>query len=390
MKVLCPFCQAAGKIGDQWQGKDVRCPACQKVFRPGQSEATVTWTEPVAEPEPQVIRYRVLFTGESAELWQLWWRDLLFALVTFGLYLPWARARINSFLLAHTVLNGSNFHCRADTFARWPGYWLLGGCFVAYLLSCTVGAFYASLLLVMLALILPFALYRYHHHLVNSLRYGDARFSFHGTMAESYLVYLWIPLLTIISLGLLLPYWAYRHKLYLWGNISLAGRRNEWVGKVSYFYNIFLRGLWLTLAIILPLAVLFVALGFAQEDLFGSGPAGPAMAESLLAFIVFCYLGLGLAGIVGWQYIFARLENYCRQNCQLGQINFLSSLRPVELMWLCFSNLLAVTCSLGALYPWARIRRTRYLLAHLQVQPNGDPLFGHDASNGQGLSGKTN
>ena len=42
MKLICPKCQAAGNIGDEFRGKKIRCPSCSEVFVAGSEEAPVS------------------------------------------------------------------------------------------------------------------------------------------------------------------------------------------------------------------------------------------------------------------------------------------------------------------------------------------------------------
>ena len=375
MKIVCPFCQAAGKIDRQWQDKKIRCPKCQQIFVATNGAVPVDIGGSEVEPEGEALASPVLelnFSGQASEFGPIWMKNMLLTLVSFGIYLPWAKVRSRAYFYRHTAINNSPFAYRADPFILLRGYVLLFVGVLIYAIGHLVVSSNAYLFLAVLALVWPFILYKSYHYLAYNSLFGGARFSFRGRLGESYLVYLLLPLLVPLSLGLILPYWDFCHKRYFLGKMAFGAHKNEFTAKVSYFYGIYLRGLLLLLAIVLPLGGLFVALGFAQEDLFPPGLDGAAMAMAMVALLGFCYLGLALVVIIIQQYITARLRNYCWQNSQLGQLSFVSTLRARDLMWLRFSNIVAVFFSLGLLFPWAKIRRTRYLLAHLQLQVPGE------------------
>jgi uncharacterized membrane protein YjgN (DUF898 family) len=67
------------------------------------------------------------------------------------------------------------------------------------------------------------------------------------------------------------------------------------------------------------------------------------------------------------QILFARLTNYCWNRTSIEGLCFNSSLSVGRLLWLRFTNLLGIIFSLGLLIPWARVRRTRYLVGSLTL-----------------------
>jgi uncharacterized membrane protein YjgN (DUF898 family) len=67
------------------------------------------------------------------------------------------------------------------------------------------------------------------------------------------------------------------------------------------------------------------------------------------------------------QFLFARLTNYCWGRTSVEGICFNSSLTVGNLLWLRLTNLLGIIFSLGLLFPWARVRRARYLVGSLTL-----------------------
>ncbi len=67
------------------------------------------------------------------------------------------------------------------------------------------------------------------------------------------------------------------------------------------------------------------------------------------------------------QYLFVRLTNYSWHHSKLGSIYFKSDLQVKSLVWIRITNIIAIICSVGLLAPWAKVRRTRYILNNLAL-----------------------
>ena len=78
------------------------------------------------------------------------------------------------------------------------------------------------------------------------------------------------------------------------------------------------------------------------------------------------------------QYLFVRLNNYCLAQSAMGPVTFGSTMRAGSLMWIYLTNILAIIFSLGLFIPWAKVRRTRYIL--------GEPC-GHYFGRARGFCG---
>lgn len=67
------------------------------------------------------------------------------------------------------------------------------------------------------------------------------------------------------------------------------------------------------------------------------------------------------------QYLYANLMNYCWGQSTLWKLRFQSTLKVHQLLWIRTSNIIAIIFSLGLLIPWAKVRRTRYILNNLRI-----------------------
>ena len=71
------------------------------------------------------------------------------------------------------------------------------------------------------------------------------------------------------------------------------------------------------------------------------------------------------------QFIYASVANHCWQHTRLGRVRFESDIEADRLIWIRITNLAAIICSLGLAIPWARVRRTRYLVSRLSLFTDG-------------------
>ncbi|HAO19998.1 MAG TPA: DUF898 domain-containing protein, partial [Desulfobacteraceae bacterium] len=67
----------------------------------------------------------------------------------------------------------------------------------------------------------------------------------------------------------------------------------------------------------------------------------------------------------------ARISNYCWEESTLGTIRFQSTLNPWQLIRIRVMNILGILVSCGLLIPWAKIRKTRYILDNLTIITQG-------------------
>ncbi|MEW5757453.1 MAG: YjgN family protein [Pseudomonadota bacterium] len=118
-----------------------------------------------------------------------------------------------------------------------------------------------------------------------------------------------------------------------------------------------------------------------EQDAIDAGepPAGEADLEVQYAPWVWLAVGavsvVFIAGLVFYLFVYAyikaRIQNLVYNSAELAGHRFRSRLRARDLVWLYFSNALAIFLSLGLLIPWAKIRLARYRISKLALLPAG-------------------
>ncbi len=93
-----------------------------------------------------------------------------------------------------------------------------------------------------------------------------------------------------------------------------------------------------------------------------------AISKSIFLVPLFTYLFFMFFFTLLQQYIYVRLTNYCWHHSRLGKILFKSTIEVRRLVYIRLTNILAIIFSCGLLAPWAKIRRTRYILENLSLE----------------------
>ena len=75
--------------------------------------------------------------------------------------------------------------------------------------------------------------------------------------------------------------------------------------------------------------------------------------------------GLFIFGFAG--YMQARIGNLVWNNTKLDKLSFKSSLRARDMIWIYFTNIIAIVCTFGLTTPWAQIRLAKYRASKLQI-----------------------
>ena len=202
-------------------------------------------------------------------------------------------------------------------------------------------------------IILPQLIYLSLRFFTHNSSYRNIRFGFRGTAGESYRIYLLMPLLMPLTLGLIYPYWTFCRKRYFYSHAALGRTAAAFTGKAGEVYGFYMAAV---IAVGVPGAIFIVV--FAM--LAGENFAFLIPLVSLAIYFVF------------EQFMFTKLHNYCWNNAALGSLRFESTLNVLQMITIRITNILAIMVSLGLLTPWAKIRRTRYILDNLFVFSDED------------------
>ena len=217
--------------------------------------------------------------------------------------------------------------------------------------------------LFLLLLLVPLAV-------VQSLRFNSSnsawrgvRFGFDGSFRQAYPPHFFWLLFGVATFGIGLPFALYKINQFQFNNYRFGTTRSSSSATVKGFYGIWLRIFFATvLAFILLIIVLTATIALA--DLLG----GPELAESTewvtVTSIILTWLVL-YVGIVGlYQALYYRLVF---NNLEVGG-NRLQNSISIKYIGVILVNTILIIVTLGFFYPWAAVRRTRYLLSNMRLE----------------------
>lgn len=305
-----------------------------------------------------------IFTGKTGEFFGIWIVNVLLIIITLGIYTAWAKVRTNRYFYGHTLLDNSPFDYLANPISILIG-WIIGvAVFATY--SITINFFPLIGLLVGLVvfLFIPWFVVRSMAFRLKNTAHRNIRFAFNKNYGDAALVFIGLPLLIVFTFGLIVPYMIYRQKNFIVDNSHYGQTPFQFNAAAWDFYKLALITFGVILLFIVGIAILGGVIGGISSAM---GDKDPAMIQAmimipsfLIYFVIFAF----------WN---TKVTNLIWNNVQLDQHHFRCTLKVGYMLWLYFSNTIAILVSLGLLIPWARIRTTRYRLENLAFVP-GDNL----------------
>ncbi|OPX95387.1 MAG: Inner membrane protein YjgN [Syntrophorhabdus sp. PtaB.Bin006] len=319
--------------------------------------------------------YDFEFTGTAQEYFRIWIVNAFLTIVTLGIYAAWARVRTRQYFYGNTRLAGHPFYFMGQPLAILKGNLIIGAGLICYFLVKGFNPFYATMLFALFYGILPLLIYKSLKFNARYSAFRNIRFRFLGTLGESYGAYLLVPCLIPFTLGLIIPYWEFRRKRYFFGNLAFGTSRNTFTGRPGAFYRTYGAVILMVIGAVVGIGIL----GGLLSSLFAGSCSYLGVFSSLFKVIPIWISIVSIAGFVFFrQYLYAKVNNYCWNHVNIGGAKIQSTLKVGPMTWIYLTNMMAIILSLGLLIPWAKIRRTRYLIEHLAVMAE-DKLQGFAA-----------
>ena len=323
-------------------------------------------------------RERFAFHGSGSEYFRIWTVNVLFSIVTLGIYSAWAKVRTKRYFYGNTELAGDRFEYLANPIAilkgRLIGVALLIAYTVAGLISTTLGGLAGLALALSLPLIFIQA-FRFNAH--NSAWRG-VRFGFDGGAWPAYKAYLLWPLFGLVTLGLGMPLALHRINQYQFDNHRFGESLGNSTARAGGFYRIALISVGIFIGLFVVTFVVFVLITglLVAEQLSSTVGAEDIDPENLDADLASRFLLAGLVGYFGFLLsIFTAGFAYeamrfgmVFNRIDLAENHIRNEIRAPRYFWIQFSNLLLILVTLGLYTPWARVRRARYLLPAMWLE----------------------
>lgn len=310
------------------------------------------------------------FTASASEYFRIWIVNLLFSLLTLGIYSAWAKVRKRRYFYGSTRLDGATFDYFASPKAVLKGRILAAGIVAIYALATELypnsrfGFWAAGLIL------LPWLGVRAYAFNARNSGWRGVRFDFVAGTAKAARTYAAMVAIVIVTLGLAFPWFMARMKSFVVSNHAFGTARLECRLRGRDFFRIyFLAGL--------IVAVMGAPLAFGASWLVMRQQYPEAITRVMLLLPA---VPVYAAYIVGYAYSESRTTNLLWNNTHGPGVRFASTLSALRMTRLYLGNVLAVLFTAGLLMPWAVIRTRRYRLSCLSMIVQGEPVFEANAS----------
>ena len=321
--------------------------------------------ETTMNASPQTLPFR--FHGKSGEYFRIWIVNVVFSILTLGIYSAWAKVRNKRYFYSNTELDGSTFEYQANPVTILKGRLLALGVLAIY--SVSVWFIPWSEPVFVLAFIggLPWLIVRAMMFNARNSAFRNIRFDFNSSYGEAAKVFIGFPLLVILTLGLAYPYFAYRYRDFLVNNSGFGTTAFDFDARAKQFYLIYIKAFGALLLLGLLVSVILPAL-IPEVQSADQLPGGelPAQSPQLMLLLLPLLVIFPLYMVIGTYIHTATLNTAFNHAHTTGQ-RFSSNLRVGGMFWIYLSNFAAVLLSLGLLIPWAKIRIARYRLENLAL-----------------------
>ncbi len=284
--------------------------------------------------------YRFQFHGTATEYFKIWFVNITLTILTLGIFSAWAKVRSNRYFYANTFLDGANFEYHAKPLsilvARLIILFIIVGGAVWAESNIEFNILYTTLFPL---LFLPWALVRGLSFNARNSSYRNIRFHFKRKYTFPYI----FNILMLFGIGVMIFPWLIRryHKFKI---------ENHQIGKVNFtsalpsvwdYIRVFL--MFILLAILIVVFFIFL----------------PVEAVVLSTLLIVAYIALIQATLFQLFWKGVRTKNGAIFQCNFSIWTF-----AIEILLV---NFIASFLSLGLLYPWARVRKTRFLANNMYI-----------------------
>jgi len=332
-------------------------------------------------PPPRAVRHVPEFSGRAGEYFGIWIVNLLLGIVTLGIYSAWAKVRTERYFYANTRLAGSSFEYLAEPLQ------ILKGRLIAYAVVISLGlaskfsiGLYVVLFLCVFAL-LPWVIVLSLRFRARNSAWRGLTFRFDRSGGDAYGPFMGWPILSGITMSLLYPVMKQRQHEFVAGG--------HWFGRKPFEFSSDTGAYFLPWLIAAGLGIgLFVLMfGTMTASVAASGDGRqPDAGLPVAAIVAIAALYLGIFAIN--VFLRVRYANMIWNNTRVGDHRFESKLRARDMMWIYFSNLVAILFTVGLAVPWAMVRLARYRAEHFTFVASGSiDDFVADAEGQHGAAG---
>lgn len=313
--------------------------------------------------EQQLTTEKFEFHGNGSDYFRIWIVNMLFTILSLGIYSAWAKVRTKRYFYGNTELAGDRFEYLASPIAILKGRLIAVAALLAYSFAGYISIAAGWITFALLLALIPLAV-------VQSLRFNSSnsawrgvRFGFDGGHRQAYPPHLFWPLFGVATLGFGLPFAWYKINRFQYDHYRFGTTRSTSSATVRGFYGIGISLFAATIVVFLLAIVLSFSIGILTAMIGGGESQLPAEVGATLAvFPSFLFIYASVAAIYQ-----AMFYNLVFNNIEFGGNRLRNSI-SIEYVFLILSNTFLIVVTLGFFYPWAAVRRARYLMANIRLE----------------------
>jgi uncharacterized membrane protein YjgN (DUF898 family) len=305
-------------------------------FRPPLPPSALGVPDAVPPPLP-AARRRLSFHGTGGTLFGIHVVNVLFTVLTLGVYYFWGKTRIRRYLFGESAFEGDRFAYHGTPQELFLGF---AKAFVVFFLPIvvltvvrdvldvgpTIKGAAALSISVLFLMFLPVAMVGARRYRLSRTSWRGIRFSFRGAAFEFVKIFVKGTFLTGLTFGLYYPFFVTRRQAFMISNSYFGNERFDFDGRGRELFGRFLLSVLLTLPT------------------------------------------LGLC----WVWFLAGKRRFFWEHTTFGAARFGSTVTGAALLGLWIVNAILLVCTLGLAWPWVRARNINFAFRYLALDGSLD------------------
>jgi uncharacterized membrane protein YjgN (DUF898 family) len=196
------------------------------------------------------------FSGEASKLFVILLVNFFFTIITFGLYYPWAKAKLLQYFYSETAFHGSRFVFHGTGKEMFRGYIKVFILFIVLFGSMKVFKLLGEPTLLVIATIIfyfafisliPLAIHGVMRYRLSRTSWRGIHFGYRGNLKELYIIYVKGVLFTILTLGFYYPWMTVSLRKYVLAHTRFGNMEFKFVGEGSELLGLHISGIFLSI-----------------------------------------------------------------------------------------------------------------------------------------------
>jgi len=204
----------------------------------------------------EILTQRLKFNGEGSKLLGILVVNLVLTLITFGLYYPWARAKMLQYTYSETEFAGSRFAFHGTGKEMFKGFIKAIAIIGALVLIYQAGLFSKNSLITILTsliyvigimVLIPLAVHGGLRYRLSRTSWRSIHFGYRGNLRELFELYIKGIILTVLTLGIYGSWFSMNIRCYLAKHIRFGNCTFHYEGEGGEYFWLNVKGIVLTI-----------------------------------------------------------------------------------------------------------------------------------------------